>query len=115
MTDKEIFIQEVKNFFNTQNVAEEAKAYFEQFCKKEEKPAFTESGAKILAFMKANKAECDNVFTTKAIANGLFCSGRVISGAIRKLINEGYVGKIGDEPVRYALTALGDAAQIELD
>ena len=34
-------------------------------------------------------------------------SSRTISGAIRKLVTDGYVEKVGQEPVIYALTEKG--------
>ena len=48
----------------------------------------------------------------KDIGEGLFISSRAVSGAIRKLVTDGYVEKIGQEPVVYALTEKGKTVEI---
>ena len=57
--------------------------------------------------MQENLESMNNVFTSKEIAEGLFTSGRSISGSMRKLVNDEYVEKIGTNPVQYALTEKG--------
>ena len=48
----------------------------------------------------------------KDIGEGLFISSRAVSGAIRKLVTDGYVEKIGQDPVVYALTEKGKTVEI---
>ena len=68
------------------------------------KPAFTEIGLDILAYLqdgheKNNKA--------KDIAEGMNLPSKKISGAMRKLVTDGYVEKFGQNPVIYSLTDQG--------
>ena len=67
----------------------------------------TENGAKLLSWMKDNEEKMSNIFTSKEAAEALFTSGRSIAGSMRKLVNDGYVEKIGKDPVRYSLTEAG--------
>ena len=48
----------------------------------------------------------------KDIAEGMFVSSRTVSGAIQKLVKDGYVEKIGSDPVVYALTDNGKTVNI---
>jgi Mn-dependent DtxR family transcriptional regulator len=43
----------------------------------------------------------------KDIGDELFISSRTVSGALRKLVNDGFVEKIGQNPVIYTLTEKG--------
>jgi predicted transcriptional regulator len=47
------------------------------------------------------------LFSSKIIGEGLFLSSRIISGAARKLINDGYLYKEGKNPVSYGITEAG--------
>lgn len=67
----------------------------------------TENGLKVLSWMQENVENMTNVFTSKEIAEGLFTTGRSVAGSMRKLVNEGFVEKIGKDPVQYALTEAG--------
>ena len=49
----------------------------------------------------------DNLFKAKDIGEGLGISSRTASGAMRKLVTDGYVEKIGSDPVVYAITTKG--------
>ena len=64
----------------------------------------TESGEKVLTWMLENEKEYSNIFSAKVIGEGLFTSSRVVSGAMRKLVTDGYVEKAGQNPVSYSLT-----------
>lgn len=46
-------------------------------------------------------------FKAKDIAEGTALPSRKASGAMRKLVNDGYVEKWGNSPVNYALTEQG--------
>lgn len=112
MTKKDAFIKLVQNeIFECDNpnlwqdqyeeTYELAKSYWEEFKKSTE---LTAQGKQILLWMKNNKENLSNVFTSKEIAEALFTSGRVIAGSMRKLVADGYVEKEGKNPVQYHLT-----------
>ena len=64
----------------------------------------TEIGSKILIYMQNQKQQNNKKqFTAKNIAEGLFISSRSVSGAMRKMINDGYIVKCSDKPVAYSL------------
>jgi DNA-binding MarR family transcriptional regulator len=84
-----------------------------QMTKDPEKPKFTENGKLVLAFVKENKDAYNNLFKAKEIGEGLGISSRTASGAMRKLVTDGYVEKIGENPAVYSLTELG--IQVDLD
>ena len=117
MTKKEKFINAIQNaFFNVVDINEidpDIISYWEVFKSKEEKekPLFTDNGKLILKYLQENK----NIDSWKAkdIAEGLFISSRTVSGAIRKLVTDGYVEKIGQEPVVYTLTEYGKTINID--
>lgn len=93
----------------------DAITYFEALkqTKEKEKPAFTENGKLILGFMQENWETFGNLMKAKDIADGTFISSRSVSGSIRKLVNDGYVEKIGQDPINYALTDAGKAVSFE--
>ena len=69
-----------------------------------EKPMFTENGLAILEYLQS----CDATnWKAKDIADGMVISSRKISGAIRKLVSDGFVDKMGSSPVIYSLTTKG--------
>ena len=47
------------------------------------------------------------------IAEGLFISSRAVSGAMRKLVTDGFVEKVGQDPVIYSITDNGKNIDIE--
>ena len=69
-----------------------------------EKPMFTENGLQILEYLQSCDAKS---MKAKDIAEGMDESSRKISGAIRKLVSDGYVNKFGQNPVVYSLTEKG--------
>jgi len=71
------------------------------------KPKFTENGKLVLKYMQNNKENYNNLFKAKEIGEGLGISSRTASGAMRKLVTDGYIEKIGEAPVVYSLTAAG--------
>ena len=75
------------------------------------KPKFTENGKLILQYMKDNKESFNNLFKAKDIGEGLGISSRTASGAMRKLVSDGYIEKVGTDPIVYAITSAG----IEVD
>ena len=57
--------------------------------------------------MQENVETKSNIFTSKEAAEALFTSGRSIAGSMRKLVSDGYVEKMGKNPVQYSLTEKG--------
>ena len=115
MTKKQSFIAMVEHLIQypiekTEDFNyEDAMIYFESLkaSKEKEKVAFTDNGKKILVYMQEQKDNSNNLFKSKEIAEGLFVSSRSISGAMRKLVEDGYVEKIGESPASYSLTENG--------
>ena len=116
MTNKEMFIQEVEELIRAEQdiFSEGARAYFEQLkaTPEKEKAPFTESGAKVLIWMQENYESYNNILKAKEIGDGLFCSSRTVSGAMRKLITDGYVSKTEGTPTCYSLTELGMTIEV---
>ena len=127
MTSKEIFIQEIeelladrRNTFGTDGLSEEAHTYLQMLksTPEKEKPPFTASGARVLIWMQNNFKAYNNVLKAKEIAEGMFTingtpiTSRTVSGAMRKLITDGYVTKIAGTPVCYSLTPLGETVDV---
>ena len=67
-----------------------------------EKPMFTESGLSILEYLQTCDAKS---LKARDIADGMVISSRQVSGAIRKLVTDGFVDKMGSSPVIYSLTS----------
>ena len=121
MTKKECFINEVKaaidgleervpeNYFSP-----DALDYWNSLNSASDgKPKFTTIGKVTLRFMQENKDTYNNIFKAKEIGEALGISSRSVSGGMKKLVNDGYVEKMGDTPVIYAITALGLAAEVK--
>ena len=70
-----------------------------------EKPMFTDNGKLILQFLQNNQDT--PMWKSREIAEALFVSSRTVSGAMRKLVTDGFVEKIGQDPVMYTLTEQG--------
>jgi predicted transcriptional regulator len=75
-----------------------------------DKPELTDNGKLILKFLQDHPVA---PWKSKEIAEGLFISSRAVSGAMRKLVNDGFVEKLGKEPVIYTITEKGKNYQIE--
>ena len=107
MNSKEKFIEDVENVI--EQLRDEGREYFENFkaSKKESTGGITEKGKTILKYMQDNCEKYNNVYKAKDIGDGLGVSGRSVSGSIKKLITDGYVEKLGANPVSYGITAAG--------
>ena len=108
MSLKQDFISYVESNFVTNPMPENLTEYWEKFkggSGSGDKPQFTENGKKILIYLKDHT----DVKTWKAkdIAEGMFISSRTVSGAIRKLVTDGYVDKVGQDPTIYCITEKG--------
>lgn len=86
--------------------SEDVKSYLEVFRGKEmNKPEFTENGRLILKHLQDNPKQI--MWKAKDVGEGLFISSRAVSGAMRKLVTDGYVEKVGQDPVIYTITDKG--------
>ena len=116
MTNKEIFIATVEQLIanSKEMIPSAAIEYFETLkaTPEKEKPPFTENGAKVLQWMQENYQSFNNILKAKDIGDGLFCSSRTVSGAIRKLITDGFVSKTSGTPVCYSLTDAGKVVEV---
>ena len=114
MTKKDEFIKYVEDLIdgNLYEMSENVRLYWDAFKGKveEEKPMFTDNGKLILQYLKDNQST--PMWKAKDIAEGLFISSRGVSGAMRKLVTDGYVEKVGQDPVIYSLTEKGKIVEI---
>ena len=77
---------------------------------KDEKPVLTENGKIILQYLQENaNIRC---WKAKDIAERIGISSRGASGTMRKLVNDGFCEKIGQDPVIYSLTEKGKNFEI---
>lgn len=110
MSKREEFIKYVNQLKENSTIEmnEEAEIYWNHILNSEDekdKPAFTENGKTILKYMQENpEPTCKKA---KDIGDGLGISSKAISGAIRKLVTDGYVEKIEGKPSTYILTNKG--------
>lgn len=116
MSKKQKFIELVEELmsaakFNPETTGNEyypeAMVYWNALKTEEEKdkPMFTENGLAIFKYMREN-SHIEN-FKSREIAEGMFISARSVSGAIRKLVTDGFVEKNGKDPIIYSLTQKG--------
>lgn len=115
MSKKEKFIEEVKRAINKTGNAvedwfsEDALDFWNglQMGGGTNKSKFTDNGKLVLTFMKENKDTYKNLFKAKDVGEGLGIASRTASGAMRKLVTDGYIEKVGADPVVYAITQSG--------
>lgn len=116
MSNKQEFIDFVEMVVENygKEMPEGAKKYFDAMksVPEKEKPMFTDGGKQILKYMKDNHVEGETV-TAKQVAEGMGISSRSVSGALRKLVNDGFMEKAGTDPVVYALTYKGVEVTID--
>ena len=86
---------------------EDAAVYWEAFRNKDEKSKseFTDNGKLIMKYLQENLDT--EMWKARDIAEGLFISSRSVSGAMRKLVECGYVERLGQDPVIYSITEKG--------
>ena len=77
---------------------------------KDEKPELTENGKLVLKYMQENQdVRC---WKAKDLAERMGISSRGASGTLRKLVNDGFCEKLGQDPVIYSLTEKGKTFEI---
>ena len=115
MSKKQEFIKYAEMAFESYSceMNEEARLYWDAFrgAIDGEKPLFTDNGKLIMKYLQDNQDT--PMWKSRDIAEGLFISSRAVSGAMRKLVTDGYVEKVGQDPVVYALTENGKNIVIE--
>ena len=108
---KEKFIETIETLIEKypNEFTEEAISYFNALKDTSvDKETLTKKGIEILKAMR----ELDKMVKAKDIADFMGVSSRGVSGSMRKLCNDGYVEKIGKDPIIYALTDLGKEIEI---
>lgn len=110
MSKKDKFVEMVEGLFaEMEEIDQDVLDYFETVKQKKvtKRVEMTDNGKAIIGYMQNTYEEADNKFLSKDIAEGLFTSSRSVSGAMRKLVADGYVDKNDDSPIVYSLTDLG--------
>ena len=79
--------------------------YLDTLRNEPDKPALTENGKNILKVLQEEFATIS--FKSADVAASMGTSARGISGALRKLVNDGFCDKIGKDPITYTLTEKG--------
>lgn len=113
MSSKEIFIKELEELIikHEEELSIESIEYFKTLKTTilESKETFTKGGKAILLFLQNNPRD---MWKSKDIAEAMEISSRSVSGSMRKLVTDGYVEKMGKDPVIYALTDKGREIKI---
>ena len=118
MTKKQEFINFIETILKDANIGpdsmpENVQLYWNAFRGADEtgeRPMFTDNGKLILQFMKDKQTT--PMWKAKDIAEELFISSRTVSGAMRKLVTDGFVEKVGQDPVVYSLNDFGKNIEI---
>ena len=118
MTKRETFIDEITKLLQDKPenfLSEDALDFWNalQIIEDDTKPTFTENGKKILQYIKNNKDNFNNLFKAKDIGEGINLSSRTVSGSLRKLVNDGYLEKMGENPKVYSLTSKGEETSLD--
>lgn len=94
---------------NVKTYIEALKAASEE---EKEKPEITDNGKLVLGYMQSSGI---SALTAKKISEGILVSSKGVSGAMRKLVTDGYCEKVGQNPSVYVLTEKGKNYIIEED
>lgn len=121
MTNKQKFINFVDELISKLDVekldnnSKDAIEYFNilKNAGNEEKQKFTENGKIILTYIQKNYEVNNNMFKAKDIGEGLNITSKTASGAMRKLVADGYLEKVASNPVIYSITDLGKAVTVD--
>ena len=94
-----------------EKMTENVKTYMDLLMdKKAEKPEITDNGKLILKWLQDQEA---GVYKAKDIADGMYVASRNVSGSMRKLVEDGFVEKVGVSPALYTITEKGKNYKIE--
>ena len=108
MSKKQAFIDFIKPFIeNSNNIPKDVEDYWFVLTTDEtnDKPEFTDKGKMILQFLQTHQDI--SMWKAKDIAEGLNLGAKNIAGSARKLVNDGYVERVGQNPIFYSLTEKG--------
>lgn len=105
------FLKELDDMNIEEQLSEKGLEFFNQL-KEKTKNNFTENGKKIIICMQ-NNIDKYKTFNAKQLGELLFMPPRSVSGAMKKLINEGYCEKASLNPIAYTLTNLGKDTQLD--
>lgn len=106
------FLEEINKIVDIRNqLSKDAIEFYDELKQKSE-TTFTENGKKIILCMQNNLDKYE-LFNAKILGELLFMPPRSVSGSIKKLINEGYCEKVGNNPVSYKLTTRGKEVKID--
>ena len=117
MSKKQKFIEYVEDgLFSKIDINEldpDVLSYWEALkgTKEIDKPMFTDNGKLIMEYLKS-LPDGSPALKSKDIAEALFISSRSVSGAMRKLVNDEFIEKIGQDPIMYSLTEKGKNIEI---
>lgn len=104
----EFFDYLVENCKESVEIPEDVQEFYETLKSEEttqkNKPLFTETGLEILEYLQSQTGKN---YKAKDIADGMLISSRKVSGAMRKLVTDGYIERFGKNPVIYSLTEEG--------
>lgn len=121
MTKKECFINEVSDIIQNEMGAKLEDIFTSDaldfwnglLASDDSRPQFTENGKLVLKYLQDNKDTYNNLFKAKDVGEGMGISSRTVSGAMRKLVTDGYVEKVGTSPVIYSITSKGIEVNID--
>ena len=108
------FIEMVLNENKIDELPENVRLYWDAFRGADEngeKPLFTDNGKLIIKFLQEHQET--PMWKARDIAEGLFISSRAVSGAMRKLVTDGFVEKVGQDPVIYSITENGKNINVD--
>ena len=94
-------------------VPDNVKAYLDALREdsiKDAKPEFTDNGKAILKYLQEVPK---GMYKSRDIAEGMFIASKSVAGAMRKLVADGYVEKVGKDPVVYMITEKGINVKFE--
>ena len=79
--------------------------------KETENPLFTENGKRLQICLQEHPEK--EAWKAREVADELGISSRSIAGGMRKLVNDGFVEKLEENPAIYAITTKGKEINIE--
>ncbi|MBE5925622.1 MAG: hypothetical protein E7270_01325 [Lachnospiraceae bacterium] len=118
MTKRQEFVEFVDTLITNSGmhpdlIPENVKAYLEALREdsaKDAKPEFTDNGKAILKYLQEVPK---GMYKSRDIAEGMFIASKSVAGAMRKLVTDGYVEKVGKDPVVYMITEKGINVKFE--
>ena len=112
MTKQQEFLEYWDKLTLNQDIPQNVKMYVDALRNTDaiEKPLFTSNGAKILQYLQSAPVA---MYKARDIAESMNLTSKGVSGAMRKLVTDGYVEKVGKDPVVYMITEKGKQVEFE--